>query len=271
MTKKSFIISLVLCLALTEGARAYNWQGSGTEDDPYLLSRSGDWAELAIYVNEGESFSGKHFRMTADFSCGGHMVGDMTGSTVYPFSGTFDGDGHWLHLYEGSGTDPKNEVTAPFRYLSGATIRHLNTDGEIFSRAEHHRQQGHYKRQNDKTTFVIYLMVPSENALETVILPKSVTEIGENTFQEAFSLKRIAVGRKTEKYTRDLLQDLKGIEELVFLTEKHASSESDDPATGPANARSSESHPSSLGNGRVVTDEGKPAPAAVKSLFRNDD
>lgn len=93
MTKKSFIISLVLCLALTEGARAYNWQGSGTEEDPYLLSHSGDWAELAIYVNEGESFSGKHFRMTADFSCGGYMVGDMTGSTVYPFSGTFDGDG----------------------------------------------------------------------------------------------------------------------------------------------------------------------------------
>jgi hypothetical protein len=67
------------------------------------------------------------------------------------------------------------------------------------------------------------------NAIETVILPKSVTEIGENTFQDAKNLKRIAVGKSTTKYTRDLLQDLNGIEELVFLTNSFASSESSDP------------------------------------------
>ena len=66
-------------------------------------------------------------------------------------------------------------------------------------------------------------------ALETVILPASVTEIGENTFQNAANLKRIFVGNKTTKYTRDLLQNLKGIEELVFYTDQFATSESSDP------------------------------------------
>ena len=32
----------------------------------------------SLCLNDGESFSGKHFRMTADFGCGGFMVGDMT-------------------------------------------------------------------------------------------------------------------------------------------------------------------------------------------------
>ena len=66
-------------------------------------------------------------------------------------------------------------------------------------------------------------------ALETVILPASVTEIGQNTFQNAANLKHIFVGDKTKTYTRDLLQNLKGIDELVFFTDEFATSESSDP------------------------------------------
>lgn len=85
----------------------------------------------------------------------------------------------------------------------------------------------------EKDNWVGEYMFHNCNALETVILPKSVTEIGENTFQEAYGLKRIAVGRNTTKYTRDLLQDLTGIEELVFLTNSHATSDSSDPWEAP--------------------------------------
>ena len=85
----------------------------------------------------------------------------------------------------------------------------------------------------EKDNWVGEYMFHNCNALETLILPKSVTEIGENTFQKAFGLKRIAVGRNTTKYTRDLLQDLTGIEELVFLTNSHASSDSSDPWEAP--------------------------------------
>ena len=85
----------------------------------------------------------------------------------------------------------------------------------------------------EKDNWVGEYMFHNCNALESVVLPRTVTEIGENAFQEAFGLKRIAVGRNTTTYTRDLLQDLTGIEEVVFLTDAHASSESDDPWEAP--------------------------------------
>ena len=85
----------------------------------------------------------------------------------------------------------------------------------------------------EKDNWVGEYMFHNCNALESVVLPKSVTEIGENAFQEAFGLKRIAVGRNTTTYTRDLLQALTGIEELVFLTDAHATSESSDPWEAP--------------------------------------
>ena len=73
-------------------------------------------------------------------------------------------------------------------------------------------------------------------AIETIILPKSATEIGEEVFENTTSLKRIAIGRKTTIYDEDLLQDLEelgGIEEVVFLTEQHASSDDDDAWDAP--------------------------------------
>ena len=81
----------------------------------------------------------------------------------------------------------------------------------------------------EKDNWVGEYMFHNCNALESVVLPKTVTEIGQNTFQEAFGLKRIVVGKNTTKYTRDLLQKLSGIEELVFLTTSPATSESSDP------------------------------------------
>ena len=86
----------------------------------------------------------------------------------------------------------------------------------------------------EKADWVGEYMFHNCTALETLILPNSVTEIGENTFQGAKNLKRIAVGTGLKRYTRDLLQDLtNGIEELVFLTDEFATSESDDPWEAP--------------------------------------
>ena len=86
----------------------------------------------------------------------------------------------------------------------------------------------------EKDDWVGEYMFHNCTALETLILPKSVTEIGENTFQGATHLRQLCISDHTEKYTRDLLQDIKqGIEELVFLTNTHATSESDDPWEAP--------------------------------------
>ncbi|MBR4240105.1 MAG: leucine-rich repeat protein [Prevotella sp.] len=71
------------------------------------------------------------------------------------------------------------------------------------------------------------------HAIETVIFPKSATFIGENIFEEATAMKRVCVGRKTTKYDSDILQDIGGIEELMFLTESPATSSSSDPWEAP--------------------------------------
>ena len=71
-------------------------------------------------------------------------------------------------------------------------------------------------------------------ALQTVILPKSATEMGENIFEDASSLKRVCIGDKLTKYDSDILQNLtSGIEEVVFLTESTATSSSSDPWENP--------------------------------------
>lgn len=73
-------------------------------------------------------------------------------------------------------------------------------------------------------------------AIETVIFPKSVTYIGENIFEMATGLKRVAIGRSTREVECDILQDLDdygGIDELVFLTDQHVTSDYSDPWEAP--------------------------------------
>ena len=109
-------------------------------------------------------------------------------------------------------------------------LRYLNLWGATLCKDDDNSYNGYgVDEYLEKDNWVGEYMFHNCTALESVVLPASVTEIGENTFQDATALKRIAVGRNTTKYTRDLLQNLNGIEELVFLTDGFASSESSDP------------------------------------------
>ena len=85
----------------------------------------------------------------------------------------------------------------------------------------------------EKADWIGEYMFHNCKAIETLILPASVTEIGENAFEEATNLRRLFIGEKLERYTRDLIEDNKeGLDELVFLTNQHATSESYDPWEG---------------------------------------
>ena len=114
---------IVALLMLTQGVWA--WQGSGTADDPYLISSTADWQALALQVAAGESFSGKTFRMTTDIDANGTSVGILVGTKDRHFSGTFDGNGHTLTYNAGAAANYAAERCAPFRFVSGATILHL--------------------------------------------------------------------------------------------------------------------------------------------------
>ena len=115
---------------------AVNWpkRGAGTEDDPYLISNSEDWNQFAYYVKNGNSYSGKYVKLTADISVN-TSCGNVEGSVPKnAFSGTFDGDGHTITA---TIADSKNECTALFSYIHGATIKNLKVAGSINSGEKH--------------------------------------------------------------------------------------------------------------------------------------
>lgn len=104
-------------------------QGTGTEQDPYLISSEADWYYLANKVNNGNDYSGKFFRQTADIS-----VTTMVGvSDLWSFSGTYDGDGKTLNL----NLDTTTPHTAPFRFIANATIKNVVTTGSVYSTSYH--------------------------------------------------------------------------------------------------------------------------------------
>ena len=101
----------------------WDFQGSGTEDDPYLIPSETVWNFLAENVNAGKNYSGKYFRLTNDISVS-TMVGNSESNS---FRGTFDGDGHTLNINYSNTSD----YTAPFRYIQGATFKNLKVTGSI--------------------------------------------------------------------------------------------------------------------------------------------
>lgn len=103
--------------------------GSGTEQDPYLISSPGNWNYLAEKVRTGNTYSGKFFKLVTDIT-----VNTMVGvSNSKYFGGTFDGGGNTLVFNYTS----VQEYCAPFRYIHGATIKNLQTAGTINASAKY--------------------------------------------------------------------------------------------------------------------------------------
>lgn len=92
------------------------------------ISSAADWKTFCQRVNDnGEPFL--NAKLTQDVDLGGEIV--MLGSVSYPYSGTFDGNGHTLKFNWNAGKD--NQI-APFYYVENATIKNLRTQGKITSK-----------------------------------------------------------------------------------------------------------------------------------------
>ena len=102
----------------------YDFQGHGTEDEPYLIPSTEVWNRLAAKVNAGNNYAGVYFRQTADIS----GVTTMVGTNTYRFAGTYDGGGYTMNVNLSGGN-----YTAPFSYISGATIKNVHTTGTVTS------------------------------------------------------------------------------------------------------------------------------------------
>ena len=106
-------------------------QGTGTEEDPYLISSADDWNKFAHNVTYGRNYSGQYVKLTNDISVTTMAGGYQTDDNYQPFSGTFDGDGHTLTFNKSGWTE---KFIAPFRYVGGTcTIKNLKTAGSITS------------------------------------------------------------------------------------------------------------------------------------------
>ncbi len=103
---------------------------TGNANDPYLIMSASDWDHLVQMVDQGETFSGKFFKLTNNISVT-TMVG--SDSTTKFFAGTFDGAGNTITVsYGDSDHRIKQPFTAPFRFVNSGTIKNLHTAGSIY-------------------------------------------------------------------------------------------------------------------------------------------
>jgi hypothetical protein len=125
----NLILTLALWLVAAQTAMAAI-TGSGTADDPYLISSTADWNTFANNVKNGTSYSGQTVKLDADIS-----VTTMVGTYDHPFNGTFDGGGHTLNVTLNNDSEYGDEDAyygvAPFRFTNGATIQFLVVTGIV--------------------------------------------------------------------------------------------------------------------------------------------
>ena len=112
-----FLLALVLTMP--------TWAQGNNGMEVVSISSAADWKTFCQRVNDnGEPFL--NAKLTQDVDLGGEIV--MLGSVSYPYSGTFDGNGHTLKFNWNAGKD--NQI-APFYYVENATIKNLRTQGKI--------------------------------------------------------------------------------------------------------------------------------------------
>ena len=126
---------------------AKEFKGNGTKNSPYLISDASELRKLAKDVENGNSYSGKYFKMTNDITINknvltddGELNGDGSNFELWfpigyrisisyktkEFSGNFDGDGHkisgvYIHFEELRDI----EYLALFGYVKNASISNL--------------------------------------------------------------------------------------------------------------------------------------------------
>ena len=151
---KKYFFSLILLLALFASASAIHaqnywngtvdksWTGSGTVDDPILISTAEQLAGFADSVNRGDDFSGRYIELAADIYLSDSTLGDslkhewthpigqfQSGGSGWEytldtawFRGNFDGKNHTIYnLFHGTTpeTPDWNNPDNPFGDLDG--------------------------------------------------------------------------------------------------------------------------------------------------------
>lgn len=155
MKKKilSFLLTLCLVMALVPmtafAAEAPSFGGgTGTQEDPWLITSREDLTALAEFVNSGDAkefdaedagvgnYYGYYFKQTRDIDLAGdewEPIGYSGGEDIY-FAGNYDGDGHRITNAVSTGkTDPKGYATAGiFGWVAFGSVENLHVKNVNF-------------------------------------------------------------------------------------------------------------------------------------------
>lgn len=109
--------------------------GSGTQNDPYLIESSEQLAYIADMVNSGANdFSGQFIKLATNLSLS-NKLWDPIGNKTHPFRGEFDGDGHIIDSLNATYYFSANDALSPSKYknyiglfgnVENATIRNFD-------------------------------------------------------------------------------------------------------------------------------------------------
>ena len=153
MKKKLFSLLLTLCLVMTlvpmaafaEEAPSFGG-GTGTQQDPWLITSQADLIALAEFLNSGnaETFDtenanignchGYYFKQTADIDLTGVTWEPIGYSGTYYFAGNYDGDGHTISNATSTGkNDADGFATAGiFGWVAFGSVENLHVKNANF-------------------------------------------------------------------------------------------------------------------------------------------
>lgn len=111
--------------------------GTGSEEDPYLISTSDDLVQLSDDVQNFVMYEGKYFKMTNDIDMSTvenfRPIGNnLSSNDVKVFCGTFDGNGYTVRGMNISYEGVNNIAVGMFGVTMQATIKNLNLDDCTF-------------------------------------------------------------------------------------------------------------------------------------------
>ena len=109
-------------------------RGTGTSDDPYLVGSYAEWLRLAhTAFIDPDALTGKYIRLTSDIGSADVPVRASLGVTsVRPFAGTIDGDGHTIYVnLRNRQFKTEGRAMGLIGYANGATLENLTVAGDV--------------------------------------------------------------------------------------------------------------------------------------------
>ncbi|MBQ7622190.1 MAG: hypothetical protein IJS66_00435 [Bacteroidales bacterium] len=101
--------------------------GTGTEEDPYLITSPEDLIELSLKVNTAgdNAYASKYYRQAGTINMSGKSFTPIGNTQDTPFKGHYNGGGNSITNLSTAGTDSSNPASGVFGYAIDAEISNV--------------------------------------------------------------------------------------------------------------------------------------------------